>query len=58
MRNPNRIETTLKEIERIWKNNPDLRLCQLLLNIVTDANVLYYVEDADLIKALQEVYDN
>lgn len=58
MRNPDRIEPTLKEIERIWKNNPDLRLCQLLLNIVTNANVLYYVEDADLIKALQEVYDN
>lgn len=57
MRNPNRIEPTLKEIERIWKNNPDLRLCQLLLNIVTNANVLYYVEDTDLIQALKEMYD-
>ena len=57
MRNPNRIEPTLKEIERIWKNNPDLRLGQLLLNIVSNANILYYVEDNELIKGLKEMYD-
>ena len=58
MRDINRIEPTLKEVERIWKNNPDLRLGQLLLNLVANANSLYYVEDDILIKALQEVYDN
>lgn len=57
MRNPDRIKPTLLEIERIWKNNPDLRLSQLLLNIVSDANILYYVEDDELIKGLKEVYD-
>lgn len=57
MRNPDRIKPTLLEIERIWKNNPDLRLGQLLLNIVSDANILYYVEDNELIKALQKMYD-
>lgn len=32
MRDPKRIDVLLKEIETIWKANPDLRLMQLLLN--------------------------
>ena len=57
MRDINRIEPILEEIKIIWKNNPDLRLGQLLLNLVANANMLYYVEDNDLIQALKEMYN-
>lgn len=56
MRDINRIDRILETIKTIWKQNPDLRLCQLLLNLVVDANVLYYVEDDMLEKALKEMY--
>ncbi len=56
MRDPARIEKVLNKIREIWYTNPDLRLCQLLLNLVSDANVLYWVEDDKLIKALEEIY--
>ena len=58
MRDYNRIERILNTIKRIWQNNPDLRLCQLILNIATDANVLYWVDDDELEKALIEMYEN
>lgn len=58
MRDYNRIERILNTIKRIWQNNPDLRLCQLILNITTDANVLYWVDDDELEKALIEMYEN
>ena len=57
MRNPDRLEPILNDILEIWKKNPDLRLCQLILNLVYDANTLYYVEDEDLVKALKTMYD-
>lgn len=55
MRDPNRIETTLKQIERIWKKYPDLRLGQLLCN-VANYGALYYVEDNVLLELLQHTY--
>lgn len=55
MRNPKRIKTTLQAIEEIWKLYPDLRLGQLICNVYRDP-ALYYVEDDELVKALQEVY--
>lgn len=58
MRDYNRIERILDTIKRIWQNNPDLRLCQLILNITTDGNVLYWVEDDNLEQALIEMYEN
>ena len=57
MRNPDRLEPVLNTILEVWKKNPDLRLCQLILNLVADANTLYYVEDEVLVKALKEMYD-
>ena len=44
MRDINRIDKILEEIKLIWKNVPDLRLGQLLLNVLQDP-ALYYVED-------------
>ena len=57
MRDPNRIEIVLNEIKEIWKKHPDLRLCQLLLNLVANPNSLYYVEDDILIKGLKDLYE-
>lgn len=57
MRNPDRIPKILEDLKNIWSKNPDLRLCQLLLNLVVDGNSLYYVEDESLIQALKEMYD-
>lgn len=56
MRNPERINKVLHTIKQAWSKNPDLRLCQLLLNLVVKADTLYYVEDDVLEKAIKEVY--
>ena len=56
MRDPSRIPIILKEIERIWLEDPDLRLCQLIGNCYESGD-LYYKEDDDLLKRLKEVYD-
>lgn len=55
MRDPNRIPHILGELEKIWKELPDLRLGQLILNVVGDPT-LYYLEDEDLIKVLRHGY--
>jgi hypothetical protein len=45
----------LKELERLWNENPDLRLGQLIENLGHIYN-LYYVKDEILIKGLKEIY--
>ncbi len=61
MRDPNRIPKVLKEIEKIWAQNPDLRLGQLLINAtMNEAGEMidfYYMEDGNLIKKLNGLYD-
>jgi len=54
-RNPKKIPQLLNLIKRIWKQYPDLRLCQLLEN-VTDSEHFYYLEDDELYKRLCEEY--
>lgn len=56
MRDPNRISPTLEAIEAYWKENPDLRLMQLLLNATTKIDP-YYLEDEDLMTLLRRTYD-
>ena len=56
MRDPKRIPKILKEIEKIWVTQPDLRLGQLLGNCFGETG-LYYVEDEKLFKVLKEAYD-
>ncbi len=49
MRDPKRIKPMLKLIEKIWTKNPDLRLGQLIGNILEDrCPELYYIEDDKL----------
>ena len=55
MRDPKRIPEVLNELKGIWSSFPDLRLGQLLLNVVNERE-LYYFEDEDLIKAIRHHY--
>ena len=55
MRDINRIPEILNELAAIWQKYPDLRLGQLLLNVVGDP-MLYYLEDKDLIDTLKGYY--
>lgn len=57
MRNPNRIPVILRKIEAIWKANPELRLGQLIVNVI-DSKYLYEVGDEILIDLIEQLYDN
>ena len=54
MRNPNRIESILALIRKIWYRYPDLRLTQIIMNALNMASDPYYIEDEKLKKALEE----
>lgn len=56
MRDVKRIKRILKLIEDIWRKQPDLRLAQLLLNAINEADWNYYLEDDELEKALRYTY--
>jgi uncharacterized protein YihD (DUF1040 family) len=55
MRDPKRIPEVLNQLKALWSSYPDLRLGQLILNIVRDP-LLYYIEDDELIKTLRKGY--
>lgn len=48
MRNKKRIKRILKKLEKVWRLSPDLRLMQLLLNIINRDKDSYYIEDEDI----------
>jgi len=56
MRDPKRIKKILELINKIWKKNPDLRLCQLIGNCFP-AGDLYFVNDEVLQKKLKRTYN-
>jgi len=56
MRDPKRIDVILQEISNIWHKYPDMRLGQLIGNVL-EGTALYYVEDNGLIDALKDTYD-
>lgn len=56
MRDPKRIEVILQEISAIWHKYPDMRLGQLIGNVLEGPS-LYYVEDASLVAALKDMYE-
>lgn len=52
MRDPKRIDDILSLIGEIWRDSPDLRLGQLILNVLgspkgerPDADQLFFIED-------------
>jgi len=57
MRDPNRIALVLKEIEKIWIKYPDMRLGQLICNVIR-SDMLYCIEDDILLKGLDLGYNS
>ena len=55
MRRPERIPNILGELGRIWTRHPDLRLGQLIGNVV-DGPALYHIEDIELLQLLSKTY--
>lgn len=55
MRDIDRIDSILEKLGNIWKEYPDLRLGQLICNIIKDP-ALYYIEDEQLIELLEKEY--
>jgi len=53
MRDPARIERMLKLVERVWYDGPDLRLTQIIMNVLAMNSDPYYVEDDKLENALK-----
>lgn len=61
MRNPERIPEVLKELEKFWKQNPDLRLGQIIANLnyeIMENNDPFYIEDIDLLELLRQKNKN
>ena len=56
MRDPKRIDVILQEIGAIWHKYPDMRLGQLIGNVLEGPS-LYYVEDDSLVKVLKDMYE-
>ena len=58
MRSSGRIPEILDELRKTWEKCPDLRLGQLIDNIVTRSpSPLFYIEDEDMIRRIQEFGD-
>jgi uncharacterized protein YihD (DUF1040 family) len=61
MRDPKRIDEILEVIGNLWKEHPDIRLCQLLSNKLYEINDLpswfFYLEDDKLLEVLEKEKD-
>lgn len=49
-------DTVLRQLETIWKRNPQLRLGQLIANALIYTDQLFNVEDFTLLDLLRETY--
>lgn len=61
MRDGKRIPEVLKELEKFWKQNPDLRLGQIIANLnyeIMENNDPFYIEDTDLLELLRQKNKN
>ena len=56
MRDPQRIRPMLAFLEQLWREFPDLRLGQLLMNACPPNKDLYYMEDDQLLEQLATMY--
>jgi len=54
MRDPKRIPRILKELEKEWKKNPDLRFMQFIGNVYRGGS--YYIEDEAFIQDVIDFY--
>lgn len=53
MRDVTRIEPMLEELKSVWEQYPDLRLGQLICDIVPE-DKLYYVEDDMMLEQIKK----
>jgi len=55
MRDANRIPKTLAAVEKLWKQNPDWRLGQLIVNIARSAGYgdPFFIEDDRLVDGIK-----
>lgn len=61
MRNPERMQEMLKELEEFWKQVPDQRLGQVISNLsyeIMGRNDPFYMEDTDLLELLKQKNKN
>lgn len=56
MREKERIERIMAKLQLLWEEMPDMRFCQLVSNI-TNRDDIFYVEDTEFEKMLDEMYD-
>ncbi len=55
---PNNAKEVLETIEKVWAKYPELRLTQLLVNVIKPSescSEIYYVEDSKLVELLNEL---
>lgn len=51
MRNPDRIKPFLAEIEKIWKDNSDLRFGQLMSNVLNSSKIdPFFLEEKECLE--------
>lgn len=58
MRDPDRIDEILQHLARIWKENPDFRLGQLIVNAAkppAHCPSVFYVEDDQLLRGMLDL---
>lgn len=58
MRDPKRIDEILNELREVWTSNPDLRLCQLIVNVVNpkqSSPEVFYIEDDEFRSRLRKL---
>lgn len=58
MRDKNRIPKILNKLEQIWKENPDLRLGQIITIATRPKNAcpeVFFIEDEDILKGIQSI---
>lgn len=52
-RDPERITEVLAELEKTWRRYPDLRLGQLIMDIVPNESVRFNIEDDKMLDAIR-----
>jgi len=58
MRDPNRIPIILSKLEQIWKENPDMRLGQLIVNAArpeTANSSIFHIEDEEMLQGISAI---
>ncbi len=53
-RKPERIPKVIETLRKVWFQYPDLRLGQLLINVVPNGKDLFYIEEDELVELLNK----